>query len=129
MVQKTTKKGADFEGKKRWLKRYLKTLEKIDRLSFREHDLLRSQIDDDLLQNIQDHKKTLLDQVGGLYDETIGAINQLHCAKEREVLMLFFINGHSFKEIAARIHYSERQVIRYYVSGVNSVELKVVSEM
>ena len=133
MSLKTVKKGADFEAKKRWLKRYLKSVEKLNRLFDREWEIVRhgnmSDHDRSILTQIDHEKADIRRSMNVSHSEIHHAAENLNDEIETQVLILYFINGHSFKQIADMLHYSERQIIRYYVSGINNAEIKGVSEM
>lgn len=123
-----TKKNSDFEKKKRYLKKYSWTLKKIERLEMRKSELLAN-------DNLSDHDKIMLNDLDyRLASLRLDAENQkldiydwidnLDNYLEMEVLELFFIHDLDFKTIAGRLNYSERQVIRFYVNGVNQLEIE-----
>lgn len=123
-----TKKNSDFEKKKRYLKKYSWTLKKIERLEMRKSELLGH-------DNLSDHDKIMLNDLEyRLASLRLDAENQkldiydwidkLDNYLEMEVLEMFFIHDLDFKTIADRLNYSERQVIRFYVNGVNQLEIE-----
>lgn len=123
-----TKKKSDFEKKKRYLKKYSWTLKKIERLEMRKSELLGH-------DNLSDHDKIMLNDLEyRLASLRLDAENQkldiydwidkLDNYLEMEVLEMFFIHDLDFKTIADRLNYSERQVIRFYVNGVNQLEIE-----
>lgn len=123
-----TKKNSDFEKKKRYLKKYSWTLKKIERLEMRKSELLGH-------DNLSDHDKIMLNDLEyRLASLRLDAENQkldiydwidkLDNYLEMEVLEMFFIHDLDFKTIGDKLNYSERQVIRFYVNGVNQLEIE-----
>lgn len=59
--------------------------------------------------------------------EIIGCIDELEDPHAAEVLEMFFIDGLGFMEISERMAYSDRHIMRLYAEGIEKIQLPPMS--
>ena len=123
-----------FEDKKRYMKRCSRLFSKYVNLTERlislenEYDECSDLSEKSmLLMQIEDTKY----RISMLYENnmkvrrsTLDIIDGLESQRHIDVLMMFFIDNLSLSDIAYRMGYSERHVIRLYKDGVNLLQIE-----
>lgn len=56
--------------------------------------------------------------------EVEAAIDRLEDSNQRDVLRLRYINGWPVRKVADKLHFSERQIIRYTMAGIEALRFE-----
>lgn len=136
-----------FQKKKRWLSRYRYRQRSIKRLENRLYEMdlaldglkasnltgmpsggLSYTLNDQFAkkEELENRINRMLTSARQLRIEICNVLDQLDNEHESELLELYFIEDHSFVNIATDTAYSYRQVMRLYRSGMNNI---IIPEM
>lgn len=133
----------EFQDKKRYLMRYLRVKSKVERLENKlelitDKYTIKAQsysgmpgggiprnYEDMMIEKQIVEKK--LDKFKKIafkyYDELLDCFLLLDNDSESEVLTMYFIDGETLSSISEKLAYSDRQVTRLYVNGINHIEV------